>query len=82
MERINVQKGDLVEVNLLCTPSCIRRLAVKSTEIGVVVEKWTLNTPRGNKRVISVENGMARYTVTPKDVIYKFTELERSLMNL
>jgi len=75
MERI--VKGDVVEVSLFT-------LKGRGTIgiLGRVVDMWTIKAHRGSKKVITIENEMSRWTVTPKEIVRKLSKLERSLINL
>ena len=81
MERI--VKGDVIEINLRTLRGMKTvRPASGPHILGKVVDMWTLKAHGSSQKVITIENEMSRWTVTPKEIVRKLSTLERSLMNL
>lgn len=81
---MRVNKGDVVEGNISSFQDTLygRRLVCQTSIIGKVVERWTINTPKGDVELINIENGCIRYTCVPTDIVRKLSDLERSLIEL
>jgi len=79
MER--VVEGDVVEATI--TVKFTRGQSIyHSTTIGRVIKQWTIKTMYGSQRIMTLDNGVSLFTITPGDVHRKLSTLERSLMNL